>query len=230
MSRRAILVVVALVVAALSTALLTIYVRDADARADEGKDLVSVLVASEEIPAGQTGQQINDSGAVDVVSVPAEVANPDALSEITDTYKNQFTDAVIYPGEQINKNRFKRTANSRLGIDEGQIAVAIPLDDAARVAGYVEPGSEVAVFVTLDNDGASETRLLLKRVKVLATGTDQAGSENEGALLTVQVDQTQAQDLIYAQANGRLYIALLDPNTELATLPPTNAVTIVGAR
>lgn len=229
MSRRAILVVVALVVAALSTALLTIYVRDADARADEGLDLVRVLVASEQIPAGQTGQQLLDSGVVDEVSVPAEAANADALSQITDTYRTQYTDAVIYPGEQINKNRFKRTANSRLGIDEGQIAMAILVDDAARVAGYVEPGSEVAVFVTLDNNGASETGLLLKRVKVLATGTDQAGSENEGALLTLQVDQIQAQKLIYAQANGRLYVALLDPNTNLAPLPPTNAVTIVGA-
>ena len=55
------------------------------------------------------------------------------------------------------------------------MAVAVQLDDAQRVAGFVEPGSEVAVFATVDNDGTTETNLMLPRATVAAVGVSGMG-------------------------------------------------------
>lgn len=223
MSRRAVLVVVALAVAALSTALLTVYVRGADDRAAQGSDLRQVLVATQEIPVGTTGQAVLDEGYVVLEAVPQSAVVDGSMSEIPEDLLALRLEARLLPGEQVLAQRFEQTTATRLSIPDGLMAVSIGLDDAARVAGNVEPSSEVAVFVTLAGDGTGATQLLLQRVTVLDTGTVD-GSEGGGPLLTLAVDQTDAQKLIYAQTNGELYVALLDPESAVGgAIPPTDA-------
>lgn len=229
-SRRAVLVVVALAVAALSTALLTVYVRGANDRAAQGNDLQQVLVASELLEAGQTGQQVLDSGLVVLENVPESAVVEGAMSSMPDSLTALRLDADVYPGEQLNRNRFRAGVVSRLGIPETKLAVSIELDDAARVAGNVESGADVAVFVSLAGDGTGATKLLIPRIEVLSTGTPSMdGEEGGGTLLTLAADQTEAQQLIYAQTNGDLYVALLDEKSVVGTQPETNSSNLFPA-
>jgi pilus assembly protein CpaB len=118
-----------------------------------------------------------------------------------------------------------------LVIPDDKLAVSVELTDPERVAGFVNPGSEVAIFVSADPviykpDGKEQklpqyTGLLLPKVEVVGVGTTSMASKttksDEGeeteqvarTILTVAVDQEQAEKLIYAARNGDISFALL---------------------
>ena len=112
------------------------------------------------------------------------------------------------------------------------MAVSVNLTDAARVSGFLSPGAQVAVFLngTDQRTGQPFTRLLLPRVTVLGVGstapvatttTDTSGSQTveqlPRTLLTVAVDQKDAQKVLFASANGELAFALLDGDSDVAS-------------
>ena len=96
---------------------------------------------------------------------------------------------------------------------------------ARRADAEILPGSEVSVFLNGTDPGTGQpfTRLLLPRVTVLGVGstapvstttTDDGGNQTveelPRTLLTVAVDQGQAQKVLYASTNGELAFALLN--------------------
>src|SRR5207253_1859605 len=107
-------------------------------------------------------------------SVSQEQVLPGALTSL-ETISNQIAQTNIYPGEQIISTKFAATAaaTNTLTIPKGNIAISINLTDTARVAGFVNPGDKVAIFLN-SNGGAglgSFTRLLLNNIEVIAVGT-----------------------------------------------------------
>ena len=115
------------------------------------------------------------------------------------------------------------------------MASSINLTDPGRVAGFVSPGSEVAVFLTGTDDqsGKAFTRLLLDRVTVLGVGsttpvstttTDQSGASTTEqlprTLITLALTQQQVEKVTFAAANGELSFALL---TDKSTVQPDTA-------
>jgi pilus assembly protein CpaB len=86
---------------------------------------------------------------------------------------NMVALAPIYPGEQILTAMFGTAAASQqaLPVPDGKIAIGVELTDPGRVAGFVTPGSHVAIFCTVDGtDGASFTRVLVQNSEILAVG------------------------------------------------------------
>ena len=58
---------------------------------------------------------------------------------------------TIYPGEQIIAPKFGSLGDTEsLVIPDDKMAVSVELTDPERVAGFVNPGSEVAIFVSAD--------------------------------------------------------------------------------
>lgn len=242
MGRRTVLLIAAIVVAALGTTLIFAYVSRTDERAREDQELVEVLVAKSLIRAGTTGAAAERAVAFDRVQVPRSVRLDNvvaAISEISDLVA--VTD--IYPGEQIIKPKFVAPGSAGgLPIPTGKVAMSVQLGDPQRVAGFVKPGSDVAIFVTIATPAApgqvaqpAATRLLLARISVLAvgpttlrpvTGNDANKESVPTAILTLAVDQTQAQKLIYASQNGSLYFTLLTKDSKVAPGPGTDARTL----
>lgn len=239
MGRRTVLLVAALVVAALGTVLVYAYVRDVDKRALKNNDPVRVLVAKSRIPAGTRAGDAERSGALKAEDIPRKAVADGALGAVA-----PITDLVaasdIFPGEQILRAKFTTPGTiDALAIPTGKIAVSVQLGDPQRVAGFVKPGSEIAVFATVQppstGGGASGaaaaqaqsfTRLLLARVEVLAVGpttlrppTDQNAGNTEAvptAILTLALDQVQAAKVIYAQGAGSIYFGLLNKDSKVA--------------
>jgi pilus assembly protein CpaB len=245
MDRRRILLVAAVLVAALGAVLVFLYVQGADSRAEDRFDTVEVLEATAIIEAGET---IEDAQAAGKLAL-ADVTRDQLLNGYqTDTATLAGTKAMqtIYPGEQIVADKFGTgaTASSALQIPEDKIAISVNLTDPARVAGFVNPGSEVAIFVsgTLEGQTAGGaaagpiTRLLLPRVTVLGVGnttptttttTDESGASTTEqlprTLLTISVNQREAEKVLYASANGELAFGLL---TEGSVVSPAPAMTV----
>lgn len=238
MDRRRVLLVAAVLVALLGTALVFVYVRGADSRAEERYATVDVLKAVAPIEAGESIDQAAANGKLALQPVAQGDLLPNAQAAI-DSLTGLVATVPIYPGEQIISDKFgsQAEAASPLQIPKGMLAVSINLTDPARVAGFVNPGSEVAVFVTatVEQTGQTFTRVLLPRVTVLGVGsttpTATTTTTAEGAqtteqlprtLMTLAVDQKDAQKVLFASSNGELAFGLL---TGQSTVRPDAGVT-----
>jgi pilus assembly protein CpaB len=238
MSRRSILLIVALIVAALGTTMIVLYVSGIDARAAEGQERVKVLTATEVIDAGETVAKAQAAGKLEKTDVVREDMVEGALTS-TASIEDQVSLGTIFPGEQIISSKFGAPGSAdTLSIPDDKLAISVELTDPARVAGFVNPGSEVAIFVSADPflmkpDGSKQelppyTRLLLPKVQVIGVGTTTVTSKtvttDEGdktteqvprTILTVAVDQEQAEKVIYGQRNGELSFALLSDKSDV---------------
>ena len=194
MRRRVLTVALALVLAGLGTAGVLAYVHKADSRALQGMRAVSVLVAQQQIPAGTSASSAQQGGLLRSETLPASSVPLNAVRSITPVLGSLVLSAQIHPGQLLLRPMLvspaQVTATGALAIPKGMVAVTIPLCLPEAVAGYVQPGSQVAVFdtyptkkaslqETCDQSGQSHqaqgpgaviTRILLPRVLVLATG------------------------------------------------------------
>ena len=231
MDRRRLLVLGAAVVAVLGVVLVLAYARGADARAANRFKRVDVLVATGQIAPGESIDAARAAGKVGTAKVAREDLLDGAGAD-ADALKGEVALVPIYPGEQLIAAKFGSSAEAAatLPIPPGKMAVSVNLTDAARVSGFLEPGSEVSVFLNGTNPqtGQTFTRLLLPRVTVLGVGstapvttttTDEQGDptteELPRTLLTVAVDQKEAQKVLYASSNGELAFALLNGQSKV---------------
>lgn len=241
MGRRTILLVSALLVAALGTLLVYAYVRGADHRASAGRRTEAVLVATATIQAGTTGAEAATAGAFTTKNVSVGDVADGALSDIG-SVRDLVSLTTVFPGQQLVRAGFGQLQGSNaIPVPSGDLALSIQLGDPQRVAGFLAAGSQVAVFATIPNPSPTATGaasgnvvvLLLKRVQVITVGnvapvpspgaskstTDETIPK---AIVTLAVNQADAQKLIYAQSRGDLYLALVSNSTTLQPLPPTN--------
>ena len=236
MDRRKVLLVVAAMVAALGTLLVFLYVRGADTRADQRYDAVQVLRAVKPIAPGETVEAAQAAGKVESGTVARQDLLPDALTGL-EPVAGSVAVTAIAPGEQIVSSKFGATGtNTGLTMPKGMLAISINLSDTARVAGFVEPGDNVAIFMNGTDPKGAYTRLLLPSVEVAAAGTtttvatttttDPNGAQTQEqlpkTLLTLAVTQAQAEKVLYAQSTGSLAFALLNTDSKIA---PTAGVT-----
>lgn len=244
MGRRTILLIAALVVAALGTALVFAYVRSADDRALADQAPVQVLFATQEIPVGQNASTASTNGSMELREVAANSVAEGALSNI-DQISNEVALTTIFPGQQIVSAAFGDLQGvSAIPIPGDKMALSLQLGDPERVAGFLSAGAEVAVFATLRSpnqaDQANEataesTKLLIDRLTVITVGnvqpvqtttTDSDGNQNTEeiprAIVTLAVTQKQAQQLIYASQKGTLWFTLLTTDSKVGSAPPTN--------
>lgn len=227
MDRRKALLVVAAVIAALGTLLVFLYVRGADNRADERYDAVQVLRVVKPVAAGETVEAAQASGKIESSSVSQKDLLPDALTGI-EPVAGKVALTAMYPGEQLISSKFGAagTATSALPIPKGKIAISVDVPDPALGAGFLTPGSKVALFMT---KGDSYTRLLLPNVQVMGVGattvatttaTDESGAPvapPASSTLTLAVSQPEAERVLFAKgAGGTLSVGLLNTDSQVS--------------
>jgi len=224
------------VVAAIGAALVFLYTKGADTRAAEKFDSVEVLEATAIIAPGETIEDAQAAGKL-ALAPTAKDSLLDGYQTTTDSLAGTVSLGTIYPGEQIIAAKFGASAStqSTLQIPDTNMAVTVNLTDPARVAGFVNPGSQVAIFLTGTDPstGTGYSRLLMERVSVIGVGsttpvttttTDETGvattEQLPRTLLTLSVDQLQAEKLLFAQGNGELSFGLLTDKSTVAPAPP----------
>jgi pilus assembly protein CpaB len=189
MRRSVLAAFVAVLLALVGCVAVVLYVRGADARALAGQRAVKVLVVHKLIPAGTTGKQIVDGKYLESVTVPAATVPADALSTVDGDLLTLAVTADQQPRQLLLRGAFDTPTvqSGGLSVPDGMLAVSVAMRVPAQVAGYVQPGSSVAVFDTFNvaegkgrvpaGDGLASshdydqaTRLLLAKVTVLAIG------------------------------------------------------------
>ncbi|GAA2529950.1 Flp pilus assembly protein CpaB [Pilimelia columellifera] len=190
MKRRLLAVLVALLLAVVGCLAVVVYVRSADERAVAGRDPVKVLVAAKRIPAGTSGASLRAGGYVEQVIMPRATVPATAISELSITLDILAVTADIQPSQLLLRGMFGEPTKltGGLALPEGKLAVSVEVSAAARVAGFVKPGANIAIFNTftvragkgripsgdtsINSNAANNhaTRVLLPRVEVIAVG------------------------------------------------------------
>lgn len=245
MNRRIGLIALAVVLALVGTFAVYSYAHNADKRAVAATRNVQVVMADKAVPAGTTWADALKSHYLSQQRIPVN-SKPDHAVPSLDTSipTSEVATAQIAPGQIVVRQMFGKpsAATGILAIPKGKLAISVSLSDDADVAGFVQPSSQVAIFMTAklsktstttsqgalgDNADLYISKLLLPRTTVLATSqvapsdlekADGASSSNSNGkeLLTLAVTQQEAQQIILAQQTGQLYLGLLSDSSVTA--------------
>lgn len=192
-SRRTIILVAAIVVAALATYALLNYVQGVEDKAKPNP--VPVYMISEEIKRGTPGSDVK-SVSIKKAVIPAEFRPDTFVSDLTeldgkvaviDLKPNQ----ILVQGLFVQGERLNTTFKDKIVGDN--VAVAMQFDTVKAVGGYVKPGDEVNLLLTLniESDGAA-------RSDTAAGGTTPASAApTAAASATKKVEDARKSNLIY---------------------------------
>jgi pilus assembly protein CpaB len=216
MPRRTLLLIAAGVAALLGVLLIVVYVQGIDARARKGQEIVEVLYTRQPITLGTSGAAAQSAGSFELRKVPRDALAQGAISNV-DPIAGLVALSSIAPGQPVSTSQWGQASNAvGLSIPGSNVAISIQLTDTQRVAGFVSPGSDVAIYITR----GGLTNILLPRVKVLAVGSTTA-SGNSGnretipsTIFTLAVSQRDGAKVLLGQSQGTLSFAALSKDSQ----------------
>ncbi len=228
MDRRRLLLVVAAVIAALGVVLVFVFARGAESRAAEKYQTTKVVTvaAGKTVLPGESIKSALDTGKLAETDVPQGQVLADALrqSDLGDL-DGKVALTTLYAGEQLIQAKFGGVGDpvnvATLPLPKGMIAKPESFD--LPVGSFIEPGSQLAVFLTVNP--ATPTCLLIDRVTVLTKGAQtapsaEAGAEGSAPALHLAVTQQQFEWLQDGRERvrdrGELSVALLNSESEVA--------------
>jgi pilus assembly protein CpaB len=157
-ARRTLLITASILLAALGTALIWLYVQGAENRAQQNAELVPALFLTQDVPAGKS-----PSTAVTVRTVPPSVASAAVASP--QELGNQTMKVPGLAGQVL-----LRSMLSTSGVTTGRFpaggAVSLTINDPNRVPADLQAGDTVDIF-QLSKDGAV---LVLSNITVRTVG------------------------------------------------------------
>ena len=186
-----------------------------------------VFVASGYIPAGTPASVIASAQLLSRTTVPSNHVVVGAISDPS-VLRGEVAAVSIYPGQQLTAADFTAKATGGLAsqLTGDQRAIAIQVDSAHGLIGYVQAGDHVDV---LDDSGAGKTgpngvSVLADNVPVLvAPGSSGGGgiggssSSSTSGNIILEVSARQATEFAYAADNGKVWILLRPPLGALGT-------------
>lgn len=213
---------------ALAAALLAAWsLRRAEGRLASRFDLVEVVVAGRPVAAGPPlARDDLDVARLPREALPGSALSPDALPALV----GRRLLLPLRQGDPLLAPLVEDAAAGGLARDlaPGRRAVAVPVEAASAVAGFIEPGDRVdVVLVWQDAGGESRAATLLEALTVLAVGDRRrAGAAPQDATTAVlDADPRDAEALLVALDRGRLAL-LLRPEGDLARRPDRRPVTL----
>jgi pilus assembly protein CpaB len=173
MRSRLIILIVALALGVTGAIVTSRYLQAEQARIAQGAQLVTVLVAQQDLPAGMTSEQLLSKGYLTQRQVPRQYVAATAVSSRA-MLDGKVVAQPISKDQQVTASMFKYAADVGLASStpKDYVAVAIPYDAARGVGNLLRPGDSVAVFATFEPGSkgveTAVTKLILPKAKVLA--------------------------------------------------------------
>ncbi len=187
--RRTLLLLAALLIAAVGTALVYAYVRGADARAAAGQEEVQVLVAAQDMPVG--------TAAAKVQVTQASVVRKDQVPNVLKSMQGitgRLTVGLL-KGQQISSKAFGPGTGTSAG--PGMAAVPVTVATADQAAGTVVAGDKVDIYQL-----GNRPEPVLTGAEVLAVG----GPNVPATTVLFNVNSDDVVKLLTARASGTLVL------------------------
>jgi pilus assembly protein CpaB len=206
------LLLLSLLLAMAAAASVYSYLNQIEQKSKMSADMVSVLIAKQEIPART---ELKESMFVETY-VPRVALHHEAVTDKT-ALTGSFARERMVAGEQVLSTRLVFTKeNNGLAykISVGHRAVTIPVNNVSGVAGYILPGDFVDCIVTIDppaEESLTVTALVAANIRVLASGQHTINESEEMLIvdtLTLDVPVERVTAIIQASERGSLRLVL----------------------
>jgi pilus assembly protein CpaB len=254
MRSRGLVVAIAIVLAVGAAAAVVLYTQGVKQDAVEGGQLTTVIVATQDIPANQQLTPLIDQGLFEEIRVPQEALVGGAVKTL-DQLEGETTTTPILANEQISTARLSsaEVKLNTIGVSEGHVGLSVELDAPQGGVGNIQPGDNVQIFATyqgvslipgnlrqyLTQPTAAQggekkvpdfTVTLVPTVRVLriqnpTVDAETGRSDSSRIQITLDLLPQDAQNLVFAQENARIWLGLLPPNED-GTQPEASTVPI----
>jgi len=243
---RALVVVLALILATLATAGVFLYARGVEEDAKVGGTMVSVVVSEVDIPPRTDLNLLIRDDLFRTIQVN-EAAYVDGAITSVDQLADKNNAVAILAGEQIPAARISgNVQGGALSIPEGMEALTVSLDAPRGVAGLINTGDKVTIYSTFKDvarkDGTTETVtvVLVPTVELLAVhrplsstafggdDTQAQGEQLPGSLFaTLALSPEDAQRFVFSMENGSTWFGLLPPDASGEPMKPITVAQVV---
>jgi Flp pilus assembly protein CpaB len=249
MRSRGLVVALALLLAVAAAAAVVLYTNGVKQQAQTGGNLKTVIVATQDIPAGTSLNELVAKGGFKELSVPVDAVVQGAVTNESQL-RGQTTTAPIVANEQITTSSLsggQQVQGGMLGISPGHIAVTVQLDVPSGVNGNIQRGDNITVYATFQGasvikgsiqqianttsttvvsdrqDLPDFTVTLIPTVKVLQvinpTVDDTGKTIGDSVTVTLDLAKRDAENLVFAEEGAKLYLGLLPPGEQGARIP-----------
>lgn len=149
MKLRAILIIVAIILAAVAVFAVITYTSNIKKTAEKEVEKIEVLVAAQNIPKNTFSDNLISSKSVALQAIPRKYLADGVLTSL-DNYKGFVTTAPISKGEQITSTKFVRPEQIGMtfNIPSDMVAISIPVDEVIGVSNLINIGDMVNVIAT----------------------------------------------------------------------------------
>ncbi len=225
MRRQTLVIPIALLLAVMAAAGVVLYTMNVKEEATTGGPTSTVVVASEDVPAGTELDPLIEEGKLVEQEIPKNYIVPGAVGSLEELQGRTVSQPLV-EGEQILANRIDELGTVQggsLGIPDGFTAYTVELRPEQTVANVLNRGDRVRVFATFsEKSGARASVALLPDVKVLAVSSDgdpeQQAATNQLVTLAVTPDDA-AKLALFGQDTGSLWLNLLPPDAPKDQVP-----------
>jgi pilus assembly protein CpaB len=211
MGRRTLLLIASILLAALGTALIWLYVQGAETRALPSVALVRALFLTSDQGVGTSGDVV--VAAATAKNVAADVANSSNLVTSAAQVAQLRLKNPAVRGQLLLLSMF--TSGVPTGAQPGRGIVSITISDTHRVPAQIQAGQHVAVYAL----GRGAPRLVIRDITVVSVGGQSTTQTSPATVAPIIVafdaDPGQAVDLLAIETTGEqpaLY--LLGTNTQ----------------
>lgn len=185
---------------------------------DAERETVPVVVAQVDLPVGTLVNTTNASiRQIPKIFVPADALAPGKFSVIEGRQ-------IVHPVKKgdpilaISVSQLKMAGLSGL-LKEGERAITIPVSTLDTFSGFLNPGDNIDLMITVQDGDQKRTVPLAQDLRVIATGTDlddgvpekKKGRYGE---ITLGVKPLVATRLIHAQTVGDITVLLRKPEDQ----------------
>ena len=255
MRSRGLVVAIAVVLAVAAAAAVILYTQGVKEDARSGGQLTNVIVSTQDIPANQLLDPLIDQGIFTEIQLPADALVEGAVTDVQALRGVTTSTPILANEQISTSRLSSAERPLNLtGVSEGHVGVAVELDAPQGGVGNIQPGDSVQVFATyqgvqvikgdlrkLINSAAGGTTspkidlpdftlTLIPTVRVLriqnpSVDTETGRSDSSRIQVTLDLLPQDAQNLVFAQENARIWLGLLPPGED-GTQPRASLVPI----
>ena len=233
MTSRGFVIGLALLLAVAATAAVAIYVRNVEESSEAAETQVQVIVAKQDIIAGENLDELLSRGAFQTESVTEDSLVDGAVTSL-DELEGKTTSSPIVEGEQITTARLEGSGElpgGALGIPAGHTAVNIALPSPSILGGNLTTGDHVTVFAHF-SDNAQATAQVTQQTQGAVTATVNGG-QGMTVTLVPDVQVLKVQGEVPSGGNGTIGANQKFTDVELAVtlaLKPRDAEKLIHAK
>jgi pilus assembly protein CpaB len=210
--------------AILAGAILLFYVAQYRDSVKKDQQPIAVLVAQDYIQKNTPGSVVASQNMYTISKLPQDRVENGAITD-PNALKGKVAVEDLYPGKQLTESDFVSAKSVPASvINKYQRAVAVPLDSAHGLIGYVQPGDHVDVlagFSVIGSDGKQHPILktIMQDILVIdapASGKSSGlGASSQTENIVLDMTDEQAADLAFSSDNGKVWIILRSGNGSL---------------